>query len=267
METYDAINDLINNDSYLSTESRRVLRSNIKKLQQFDGHPTDWVAIQQFLGDCFPISVQYNVINQFLKFYRKHDRYDLVNQALEYRREINRAKISEYSAIEALGGLTKAILLERLNSIPDSAYKLVVWLAVKFPAHRIQDYVNLQFGCFSDDIIHNFISRDFRCLIMNSFVKTKTQTQIIRQFEKQDIMLVTKCLRGVFSGSIFPSDVTEPCIKKYINLIAKEIGLRTFHDTRKIHYSEIGAHDTLESIQQIADEQGHTLYSAQYSYM
>jgi hypothetical protein len=259
METYNTLKNFIENDTVLKEPSKKTAIGNLSRLKTYPGDLSGINDLVNFIHHTMTDSIKYNLYGILVKYYRSIDQPD--NSQVFYKLRDEHIKTVKDKPIpeNVFNGLTSDDFLKKLEKVPNNIYKLVVWLALKFPANRISDYTCLQYGLPLTDTTYNFIDEKTTGLTFNIFVKTPTTDRLFYKFDKADKALVKKCLIGVEPGSIFPIGLSQQLIKRDINKVAKFIGLKTFHDLRKLKYSDAKVRECIDTINDIARKQGHSI--------
>lgn len=258
---YKTLLDFVNADFGLSSSSKITIRSNIAKLKDYNGKLEDVDALSAFIESSVRQSNLHNLYGQLIKYFRSVDNEPAAEIFYKKRSDA----LTSHSKSPKTLDISKYELLDRLNSIPNSPYKLVVLLAVQFPALRLADYLKLRYGDATSNTKYNFIDAKYTSVTFNDFCKTSVCNRIVHEFDKEFSSIVKSCLVGVKKGYLFTDK--EPITRKNINLIAKTIGLERFHDTRKVQYTNNRIREAIDTLQQVAHDQNHTVSSAIQSYI
>jgi hypothetical protein len=259
METYNTLKNFIENDNVLKEPSKKTAIGNLSRLKNYPGDLSGINDLVSFIHQNMTDSIKYNLYGILVKYYRSIDEPDNSQVFYKLRDEHIKAVKDKPIPENVFNGLTSDDFLKKLDEVPNNPYKLIMWLGVKYPANRISDYTILQYALPANNKTHNFIDEKMTMIVFNKFVKTPTTDRIVHRFDKQDKILVKKCLTGIKPGSIFPIGLSQQLIQRDINKVAKFIGLKTFHDARKLKYSDAKVRDCIDTINNIARVQGHNI--------
>lgn len=255
---YETLNKFVDGDTALSEKTKSIYKSNLNKLKSYEGNVGDTGQLTELLNR-LSYSVRNGILNVIIKYVKEN------KQLHDYYYELRGQSFEQYSNSDkstALNGETVDTLLKKLETVPNTVYKLPVYLGLKFPCLRISDYVSLQFGG-KDDGQRNFIDSNCFKVVFNSGVKTILQDKVVHSFDEETQKIVKACLKGVKAGKIFNGSDSSTKLK--INTICKHIGLNNFHLLRKLNY--IGVSESVKRAMNISKAQNHSILTALTSYM
>jgi hypothetical protein len=253
---YDTLLHFIENDT-IADNSKKTIKYNISKLKKYNGILLDTNQLTEFLEDNFTHSSRHNALGVLIKYFKSIGNENLRKHYFDIRHKHIIIHNSKDKSLVLNG--TSDDYLKRLEKIPDSPYKLVVWLAIKFPANRISDYTKLKYGVPISNKVDNFIDIKYSSYVVNSIVKTHLQDRLVHTFDKTDIKFVKSCLKGIPKGQNIFGDVPEHKRKVYINEISKEVGFNTFHHTRRLQGSDPQLKECAEHLYNLARSQGQSV--------